>query len=174
MPKFSITFSRKRWEHLTKEVEAENLEAAEKMVAGYMQHPTFREEDWDCGELVGVYVAGDQTPEIEITNTEGVTGKFYPEDYFWPQATPAPLPPPPPPPNKKFVVRVSREVTDLLTGGVEVEAPDEEAALAAARAIHEQNGIELSFDMQLDDGRTTQYEVLSVADLEEPSKKPPS
>lgn len=174
MPKFSILFSRKRWEHLVQEVEADNLEAAEKMVAGYMQHPTFSEEDWDCGELVGVFIAGDQTPQIEITNTADDTRKFYPEDYCWPNAEPAPLPPPPPPPNKKFFVRVSRKVTDLLTGGVEVEAPDEEAALAAARAIHEQNGIELSFDVQLDDGRTTQYEVLSVADLEKTSKEPPS
>ena len=174
MPKFSITFSRKRWEHLVKEVEADNLEAAEKMVSGYMQDYTFAEEDWDAGELVGVYITGDQTPEIEITNTSDDTQKFYPEDYCWPDAEPAPLPPPPPPPNKKFVVRVSREVTTLQSANVEVEAPDEATAIAAAQEFNEQVGIALEYEMQVDDGRTNEYEVLSEADLEKTSKEPPS
>lgn len=160
MPKFSILFSRKRWEHLVQEVEADNLEAAEKMVAGYMQHPTFSEEDWDCGELVGHYIAGDQTPEIEITNTEDDTRKYYLEYYRWPNAEPAPLPPPPPLPNKKFVVRVSREVTDLLADDVVIEAPDEESAIRTAQEMYGRGEIDLRYKREIDTGSTEYYEVL--------------
>jgi regulator of PEP synthase PpsR (kinase-PPPase family) len=84
------------------------------------------------------------------------------------------LPPPPPPPNKKFVVKVSREVTDLLSTEVEVEAPDKAAAIKAAEELYDQDKIALEYEMQLDDGKTTEYEVKSEADLEETPKEPPS
>ena len=163
MPKFSITFSRKRWEHLVKNVEADNLEAAEKIVSGYMQHYTFSEEDWDCGELVGVYIAGDQTPEIEITNTSDDTQKFYPEDTAWPDAEPAPLPPPLPRHGKEFAFRARTQLHDPdgeWPHVVRVEAPDKEAALKAAKDFYCHP--------------TAEFELLSEADLAEAPKEPPS
>lgn len=173
MPKFTITFSRKRWEHLTKDIEVANLEEAEKAVAAYLGGGVDLDaigaaENWNCGNL------DSEMPEVEISNEDLSEVAFYPEDSARPSVEPAPLPPPPPPPNKKFVVKVSREVTTLQSAIVEVEATDEEAAIAAAEAFKQQGEIEFEYEMQLDDGRTTQYEVQSEADLEETPKGPPS
>ena len=93
MPKFSITFSRKRWEHLTKDIEVANLEEAEKAVAAYLSgcidlDAISSGENWDCGNL------DSELPEVQISNEDLAEAGFYPEDYCWPNAEPAPLPPP--------------------------------------------------------------------------------
>jgi hypothetical protein len=173
MPKFTITFSRKRWEHLTKDIEVANFAEAEKAVAAYLGGGMDLEaigsaENWNCGNL------DSEMPEVEISNEDLSEVAFYPEDSAWPSVEPAPLPPPPAPPNKKFVVKVSREVTDLLSTEVEVEAPDKAAAIKAAEELYDQDKIALEYEMQLDDGKTTEYEVKSEADLEETPKEPPS